>query len=126
MSIAVKNDYIRIEFPEKFNLKAAMEMVNKIAQVYSISEIKLNRFFDLSKNETIELDYHYMSSIVFKIRYMKCDVKDTKSVFLVKDNIQFGFVRMFQTMVADQGMHVGIFFNEEDAINWITDGKQEY
>lgn len=121
VSITVRDDYIGIDFPQKYDLKAAIEMVNKIAEVCSISEKKLNRFFDLSKNEKIELEYKHMSSLTVSIKHLKGDARDTKSAFGVKNDILFGFGPMFQTMVADQGTHAGIFYNEEDAIAWLKE-----
>lgn len=121
MNFEVKDSYIKIEFPETYNLKGAIDMIDKTAEVLSPIKKKMNRLYDLRNNKYLELDHDQMRTIIQSIRSHGKNAEDTKSAFIVINQLQFGFLRMFQTMVSDLGIHVGIFFSEEDAVNWISE-----
>ena len=64
--------------------------------------------------------YDAMSRVVEHIAANYGGNWSDKTALLVDDAIQYGLSRMFQILVDGYPTHIGIFQNEDDARNWIS------
>jgi hypothetical protein len=119
--IEEKDQCIRIEFQKGLEISPdiIIEAMNHENELY---EIKGRRdFWDFRGcRPSPDFGYDAMSRVVEHITSNFGGNWSDKTALLVDDSTQYGLSRMFQTLVDGYPTHIGIFRDEDDAWQWIS------
>ncbi|MDE3056545.1 MAG: hypothetical protein KGJ59_01125 [Bacteroidota bacterium] len=93
-------------------------LVVKAEGLEKASAIGVNRLIDLRGAQAINIEFSDVSDFVARRRSFKLP-NNVKSAFLTSDPVQFGFARMFQTILDHPQITVEVFENEKEALDWL-------
>lgn len=82
-----------------------------------------NRFVDLTQVEGVAIGYPDMDHFTRGRREYTLANK-VKTALVTSNSIQYGFARMFQTLLNHPQVSVRLFDDEKDALDWLSRGSE--
>jgi len=113
-----KDGILFFQFPERVTENDMKKLDDELSSIEQQYPIIPHRIADLRPIKAAEFKFDTMLLFTRK-RTAKEFGNSIRSALLVKDNLQLGFARMFQTLNDNKRIEIEIFFDERKAIEWI-------
>jgi hypothetical protein len=120
--IAIHSNYLLVSYPEILNVEELLHLVAYFETEIDEQYKNLNRLHDLRATESNLIDYNNLVPFAQRRRKTRAPSKH-KNAYLVSNDLQFGMVRMWQTMMESSGRKIGIFFSYEEAEAYLKSTK---
>ena len=98
------------------DLQKLSEEVEKSEQT---SPSAFNRLVDMRQLKGISIGFSEMSDLASRRRRQKFS-NNIKSALVTNHPIQYGFARMYQTLLSHPQITVKVFQDETEALNWLS------
>jgi hypothetical protein len=100
-----------------------LDLEGLIMGIDESSSVAPNWLVDLRSLSNMEIDYRSVSGFAHVLG--RCSLMNTERVALLGGTqIQYGFARMFQIISENWQVEVGLFENEKDALDWLSNQAQ--
>ena len=109
----------RITFLETLTNDDLRKLLDDADAIEKPAPVVANRIVDFRQLETINIGFHELSDFAAGRRRLGFP-NNLKSAILTNNPVQYGFARMFQTILEHPQITVRIFNNETDAIEWLS------
>jgi hypothetical protein len=112
--IVFKSDYILVTYPEIVTTDELQQLVRHFEVEIDKNYKRYNRLHDLRATKSNLIKYEDLLPLAQRRR--KSDpLSDTRNAYIVNDDLQFGMVRMWQTLMDSSGLKIAIFFSQGEA-----------
>jgi hypothetical protein len=113
-----EGDLIRSAAFGVFTATEALRFLAEAAVAERARGITAHRLTDLRRVTAFVMDYLALRELA-RIR-VAAAAAQTKTAMLTENDLQFGMVRMFQTLLAGSPISVEIFSSEDAALAWLA------
>jgi hypothetical protein len=120
--IAILPDYIMVSYPEILSVEELQHLVAYFETEIDEQHQDANRLHDLRATTSNLIDYDNLVPLVRRRRKISAPPKH-KDAYVVINDLQFGMVRMWQTMMESSGRKIAIFFSYEEADEYLKEIK---
>jgi hypothetical protein len=119
-SIDTSNRFIRVICEETLN-RTDVQVVSRRPLIIDGNELSFTNHIivDIRKLDLSKIGYDELMTMAEYLRNIQLPRK-IKSAIITINSLQYGIVRMFQTILEDEQIEVKIFSNDEEAYNWLA------
>ena len=120
--LKTENGILYFAFRGEFNLADLRNGAEAASQIEAEAAISPDRIIDISAVESMNLNFADMQALV-KLRRAAPLKNNVKSAIVALTPVQYGFARMFQTILENPKITVEIFMDQDSARAWIIMNK---
>jgi hypothetical protein len=119
-SIDTSNRFIRVMCEGTLN-KTDVQVVSRRPLIIDGNELTFTNHIivDIRKHDLIKIGYDELMTMAEYLRNIQLPRK-IKSAIITINSLQYGIVRMLQTILEGAQIEVKIFSNDEEASNWLS------
>jgi hypothetical protein len=115
-----ENGNLVLTFRGEVTFANLIEAERAVGEFDAQSPKAFNRLSDFTEAVQVDLDYQRLST--FAEMRSRAQLKNAvKSAIVVVTSEQFGFARMFQTLLQNPMIQVGIFKDKPSALTWLAE-----
>jgi hypothetical protein len=120
IAIRLNGALLEVTFSGKIAMIDLMHGAREMAEIEAREPVTPPRLTDLSKVTEFNIDFGSVQK--FADLREKAPVKNlTRSAIVAPTELQFGFARMYQTILAHPQIEVQVFRAKADALAWLGD-----
>ncbi len=113
----------RVALSGTITVRDLLELRSVIMEIDESSSFGSNGLVDLRSLSNTDIDYGSVSRLARALRSRSLLNAD-RVALLAGTPIQYGFARMFQMLSDQWHVEVGLFENEKDALDWLSNQTQ--
>jgi hypothetical protein len=109
----------RVTFFGTMTYQDLLELEEQVKKIHESNFVDLNGLVDLREVSNIHLDFVALSGFTAALRNRSLPNK-VRVAIIAMGPIQYGYARMFQTLLNHPQIEVEVFINEKDALDWFS------
>jgi len=121
IQIIDNGNYLLLKYGNSITFKTIERVIKKMGVLASESPQSFSRIHDVSTIKTNAFTYKDMLLILNWYPKNEHKVYNGRVAFVVNGPLQYGLLRIYGSLVSSRGLKVGIYYNLEEAINWINE-----
>jgi hypothetical protein len=118
-TVDAKERIWRVTFFGTMTYRDLLELEERVKKIHESNLVGLDGLVDLRELSNIHIDFVAVSGFTAALRCRSLPNK-VRMAIVAMGPIQYGFARMFQTLLDHPQIEVQVFANEKDALDWFS------